>query len=386
MKMRAALLFAALSSVSIAFAEIINVSVGANGKLAFSPEYVHVNQGDVVRFTFNPKAHSVTQSSFDTPCIKTLPGVNSGFDTDLTPVSPDLVAQNQQPTKDFFVIDGSHPLWFYCKQVGHCGQGMVFAINPPATGNTFDAFKARAIQQNGTQSATSSASAPTATATTKFCESKDENGSPLVTEGKPNADNLVGCKYQQAGFCTYNIVSGLLDSGSSVCPDSIPGVVSGSPNLPTAKLCRPKDERGSPLTLEGDVHDGSVGCTYPQAGLCEYTVSSGERMSGSSDCPDTIAPTTGSNVKAVSGALADDDDDDKSSANLKTLVTNSFIIIGLSCAILLAIIVMAMVSCIGRRGFRGKEAKYSKVTVPKAFQGHEDDSMIHSDSKPYNDI
>lgn len=36
------------------------------------------------------------------------------------------------------------PKWFYCGQPGHCQQGMVFAINPPATGNTFVAFQAAA--------------------------------------------------------------------------------------------------------------------------------------------------------------------------------------------------------------------------------------------------
>jgi len=40
------------------------------------------------------------------------------------------------------------PLWFYCRQtvpVPHCKKGMVFAINPPKTGNTFEKFKALAL-------------------------------------------------------------------------------------------------------------------------------------------------------------------------------------------------------------------------------------------------
>ncbi len=58
------------------------------------------------------------------------------------------------PTKQFTVPAGNAPLWFYCSQVGHCGQGMVFAINPPAdpAPNSFSAFKAAAIAQNGTSS------------------------------------------------------------------------------------------------------------------------------------------------------------------------------------------------------------------------------------------
>lgn len=50
------------------------------------------------------------------------------------------------PVRHFTVPAGNAPLWFYCGQVGHCAQGMVFAINPPAdpSPNSFSAFKALA--------------------------------------------------------------------------------------------------------------------------------------------------------------------------------------------------------------------------------------------------
>jgi hypothetical protein len=41
------------------------------------------------------------------------------------------------------------PLWFYCKQAGHCGKGMTFSINPTAA-KTQAMFQAAAIAQNGT--------------------------------------------------------------------------------------------------------------------------------------------------------------------------------------------------------------------------------------------
>jgi len=51
------------------------------------------------------------------------------------------------PNRQFTVPAGNAPLWFYCGQVGHCTQGMVFAINPPAdpSPNSFSAFKALAM-------------------------------------------------------------------------------------------------------------------------------------------------------------------------------------------------------------------------------------------------
>lgn len=70
---------------------ILNVDVGPTGQLVFQPPFVQAKKGDLVRFKLyvllfveiafcssadarflhcysHPKAHSVTQSSFDTPC------------------------------------------------------------------------------------------------------------------------------------------------------------------------------------------------------------------------------------------------------------------------------------------------------------------------------
>ncbi|KAF6763276.1 Cupredoxin [Ephemerocybe angulata] len=137
----------ALAPVVLGFT-IHNVNVGPN-TLTYEPPVVHAAPGDVVRFSFNPKNHTVTQSAFDPPCVP-LPG---GVDTGFVPVAP---GTNPLPTRDFVVPDnGGKPLWFYCGQVNHCGRGMVFAINPPNAPNpqSFDAFKALAIARNGTNPA-----------------------------------------------------------------------------------------------------------------------------------------------------------------------------------------------------------------------------------------
>ncbi len=50
-------------------------------------------------------------------------------------------------------VNDSAPIWAYCLQSGHCGQGMVFAANAIESGpNNFEAFQARAKQINGTSS------------------------------------------------------------------------------------------------------------------------------------------------------------------------------------------------------------------------------------------
>jgi hypothetical protein len=70
------------------------------------------------------------------------------------------VAENVTTFPTFTVqVNDSKPIWAYCRQTGHCGQGMVFAANAIESGpNNFEAFEARAKQINGTSSGTNSTS------------------------------------------------------------------------------------------------------------------------------------------------------------------------------------------------------------------------------------
>jgi plastocyanin len=68
-----------------------NVMVGGSAGLVYTPEYVMANVGDVVVFSFGPKNHTVTQSTFGMPCMampggmclareKLMVGQDSGFE------------------------------------------------------------------------------------------------------------------------------------------------------------------------------------------------------------------------------------------------------------------------------------------------------------------
>ncbi|KAF7340306.1 hypothetical protein MVEN_01949700 [Mycena venus] len=135
-----------------------SVQVGPNGNLVYDPPFITAAAGDTVRFTFNPKNHTVTQSSFDAPCVPLAGGASSGFHFESN-------VTGLLDTWEFGVPASSSPFWFHCEQtnpVSHCGKGMVFAINPPADPDphSFDAFQKLAIQLNGTvNSASASASA-----------------------------------------------------------------------------------------------------------------------------------------------------------------------------------------------------------------------------------
>jgi len=138
----------------------ITVMVGGNSSLTFNPTSVTAAVGDTIAFQFQSKNHTVTQSTFANPCTQmTTPveGVDSGF-------QPVAANATTFPQYSFTLTNASAPLWFYCKQTGHCGKGMVFAVNPTAN-KTFAAFQA-AAEASGATAASSGYGSPAATGST----------------------------------------------------------------------------------------------------------------------------------------------------------------------------------------------------------------------------
>ncbi|EJU05855.1 hypothetical protein DACRYDRAFT_35845, partial [Dacryopinax primogenitus] len=123
---------------------VFNVTVGLNATLTYTPNVVNANIGDMVQFIFPGGNHTATLTSFDTPCVPALnPDNTRVFDTGY-----EFVAAGSAPLMQTFTVNTENPLWFGCMQkspVFHCGAGMVFAINPPASGtHSFAAFQALA--------------------------------------------------------------------------------------------------------------------------------------------------------------------------------------------------------------------------------------------------
>ncbi|KAF7372869.1 Cupredoxin [Mycena sanguinolenta] len=136
--MRLSVAVAVLAPTLSAYASNILVLVGANNQLTFSPSNVTANVGDTVTFQFESRNHSVTQSSFASPCVPLAQGIDSGFQ----PVGIDVTAL---PTFSFTLNNASTPLFFFSKQNGECEQGMVFSINAnPDSAKSFAAFQAAA--------------------------------------------------------------------------------------------------------------------------------------------------------------------------------------------------------------------------------------------------
>ncbi|KAH8653106.1 Cupredoxin [Tricladium varicosporioides] len=122
-----------LALVASASAATIKVKVG-DGALVYAPNDIKAAVGDSVEFSFFPKNHTVTQSSFSDPCHPLANGFFSGF-----------VPTNASTLGSTFTISitDTKPIWIYCGQTtgSHCQSGMTAAINAPSTGNTFAAFQ-----------------------------------------------------------------------------------------------------------------------------------------------------------------------------------------------------------------------------------------------------
>ncbi|KAE9383075.1 hypothetical protein BT96DRAFT_1009678, partial [Gymnopus androsaceus JB14] len=140
------LLCLALAALSVQAQDTtVQVQVGGTvnergGIYQFTPSNFNANNGSVISFEFtgNPGNHSITQSTFSSPCQPLSGGFDSGWV--LIPnggVSP-------SPVWNLTVTDDSNPIWFFCKQLlptPHCAAGMVGAINAPTSGsNSFDSF------------------------------------------------------------------------------------------------------------------------------------------------------------------------------------------------------------------------------------------------------
>jgi plastocyanin len=151
----------ALVSAVVVSAADFNVTVGDGGALAFNPTSVTAAVGDIIHFEFRAKNHSVTQSTFASPCtLQSTPSV--GIDSGFQAVAPGATAFPSWS----ITLNDTAPLWFFCNQkipANHCQAGMVFAVNPTAE-KSFDAFQA-AAKASASASNSSSSAAPSGTAT-----------------------------------------------------------------------------------------------------------------------------------------------------------------------------------------------------------------------------
>ncbi|PSS27198.1 hypothetical protein M430DRAFT_130471 [Amorphotheca resinae ATCC 22711] len=181
-----------------------SVTVGGTAGLVYTPDTIEAAVGDMVIFTFESANHTVTQSAFNTPCEKLAGGVDSGF-------IPNINNSVSPPPQMAMQVTVATPIWFYCKQKGHCGKGMTFSINPTAN-KTQAMFQQMAIAQNGTGSAsaitggsTSSVAAPPPAVTSSAASSS----SGSMSSGSSSGSMVSGSgTLNGAGACECSCLCG----------------------------------------------------------------------------------------------------------------------------------------------------------------------------------
>jgi len=226
--------FAAFALVSALAASAADISVRVgDGGLVFNPPSVMAQLGDTVHFQFVSKNHSVTESSFATPCTQASNGVDSGF----LAVDP---TSTLAPSWSF-TLNTTTPLWFFCAQtvpISHCQSGMVFAVNPTAD-KTFQAYQTNA--NNSASAGAGASGVPGATGTGSVIPAPTSLPTSIVASGASGAVPFPVGTASGSGFSTA-LSSATSTSGAvggtaaaaSAAPSTNGAVVVGTANSAVA--------------------------------------------------------------------------------------------------------------------------------------------------------
>ncbi|KAF7372674.1 hypothetical protein MVEN_00130700 [Mycena venus] len=151
--MRFALLVATIAAAAVVSAQnqTIFVNVGGDpntlgGVYQFMPNSITASNGSVITFKFSgiPGNHSITQSTFQSPCQP----VEGGFDSGWVEILKNSTA-GVFPEWNLTITNNAVPIWFYCKQlipIAHCIAGMVGVINVKPGVSSLAAFQAAAAK------------------------------------------------------------------------------------------------------------------------------------------------------------------------------------------------------------------------------------------------
>ncbi|KAM0312576.1 hypothetical protein ACHAO8_006232 [Botrytis cinerea] len=137
--------------------------------LRYFPDNISAKVGDTIQFQFAAGNHTVTQSTFDAPCVPiSQSSNNTGVFSGYMSVAAGLNSTGMVPVFSM-PVKVATPLWFYCSQGKHCQNGMVLVVNENTAANStrslanYAGLAAKAIQNlaptiDGTSSSSSSTS------------------------------------------------------------------------------------------------------------------------------------------------------------------------------------------------------------------------------------
>ena len=108
----------------------------------------------MVQFQFWAGNHTVTQSSFDSPCMPLAMSAGAGGAAGIySSFMPAAASQKMGEIPVFTVmVNDTKPIWVYCSQGKHCQEGMVMVINENTSANSsrsLDSYKKSASNAAG---------------------------------------------------------------------------------------------------------------------------------------------------------------------------------------------------------------------------------------------
>ncbi|CAD6440150.1 0fda707b-d341-4578-9530-ec2ff6ce7634 [Sclerotinia trifoliorum] len=176
------------------------VRVGStNNSIKYFPEKISAQVGDVIQFQFAGGNHTVTQSTFDAPCVPISQSTNNtGVFSGFMNVAASLNSTGMVPVFSM-PVKVATPMWFYCSQAKHCQKGMVLVVNENTKANAsrslsnFASLAAKAPANlfptlNGT-SATASTSGTPGTSSTSESNSGSSSGSSSDSDSSSSSSN-----------------------------------------------------------------------------------------------------------------------------------------------------------------------------------------------------
>ncbi|ELR02878.1 hypothetical protein VC83_02631 [Pseudogymnoascus destructans] len=211
---------------------VVTVS-GKTNTLTFSPNNLVAEVGDMVQFQFGVGNHTVTQSTFDAPCLPM-----GGAGTNTTAISTGFmpVAANATTAPLYTIpIVNKTPIWLYCAQGKHCQKAMVMVINENTAKNasrSLNAYIAGAaaapvsVAPSGNTNTGTNAGSGNKSNTSSGSDSGSSTGTDTTTSGT----NTTSSTGTSSGKGTS---AGSVGAGSGVKNSTtIPGGGAGTLNAP----------------------------------------------------------------------------------------------------------------------------------------------------------
>ncbi|KAG6015988.1 hypothetical protein E4U54_002579 [Claviceps lovelessii] len=154
-------IYCALAAL-VGVAQATDVHVVAVGKnphlnqtaLKYFPDRIQAQPGSMVQFQFWAGNHTVTQSSFDKPCVS-ISSVNASARGIFSSFQPVAASRDMGMIPVFTVlINDTKPIWLFCSQGPHCQMGMAMVINENTAANATRSLEnyvalARKVQKPG---------------------------------------------------------------------------------------------------------------------------------------------------------------------------------------------------------------------------------------------